>query len=139
MTDISLDKDELREFVDLMHATAREMRQIRRAQATGYAQADGNPTAAYRNGVKMTLGSVNYAHSGRLAGEIIADRIAETLEFVQSVEEGTQAMGDFVDRVLTELGAEDSIAATELARIGNDFLPPMRRRGRPSDSDTEGV
>lgn len=139
MTQINLDKEELRGCVELMHRTARRMRLIRETEAAGYAQSDGNPDAAYRNGVKLTLGSVDYGHPGRMAGEIVADRIAETLEFVRSVEEGAQAMGDFVEQVLTTLGDQDEIAAEELARLGDTFLRPNILAAMPTEPLVEGA
>lgn len=139
MTQINLDKEELRGFVELMHQTARRMRLIRETESAGYAQSDDSPNAAYRNGVKLTIGSVDYMHPGRMAGEIIADRIAETLEFVQSVEEGAQAMGDFVEYVLTTLGEKDEIAAEQLAELGDTFLRPNIMASMPTEPTTEGV
>ncbi|HZE37522.1 MAG TPA: hypothetical protein VE172_01815 [Stackebrandtia sp.] len=116
-TRVKLDKQALREFVTLMDETAEVMSQIQDAATPRYARAGGDAASAYRGGVKVTLGSVDFDHPGRRAGELVADRIADTLNFVRSLEEGARCLGDTVRGVLDEMGAQDSIAAADLARI----------------------
>lgn len=124
-TEIKLDKQALREFISLMDRTAEEMSRIQDGTAPRYAREGGG--GAFRHGVKVTVGSVDFAHPGRVAGEVMADRIAETLEFVRSLEEGSRALAQIVRGVLDEMGGRDSIAAAELARINNAM--EVRPRG----------
>ncbi|ADD39756.1 hypothetical protein [Stackebrandtia nassauensis] len=120
-SEIRLDKRALREFISLMDQTAEEMADIQDGTTPRYARSGGGGEAAYRNGVKVTVGSVDFAHPGRVAGELMADRIAETLEFVRSLEEGSRALARIVRSVLDDMGARDSIAASDLARINNSM------------------
>lgn len=112
---VVLDKVALRKFTDLMDTIS---------AATGKVLDDTSPRlalagtsgegAAYRGGVKVTLGSVNFDHPGRAAGEQVADRIAESLNFVISLEEGARALRDFAETVTREMDGQDSIAAEDL-------------------------
>lgn len=126
-TEIKLDKQALRRFVSLMEQTAEEMSNVQDGTIPGYAHGGGGGEAAYRRGVKVTVGSVDYAHPGRAAGELMADRVADTLEFVRSLEEGSRALAQIVQCVLDEMGAQDGIAASDLARINN--ATEVRSRG----------
>lgn len=119
---IKLDKQALREFVALMRDVADEMSSIHPGMSHRYARNDGDATSAYRNGAKLTLGSLDYPHPGRQAGELLADRVADVLNFVKSLEEGARALGENAQNVLDEMGAQDSLSAADLARI-NRALP----------------
>lgn len=118
MTDhIELDKPALREVIALLREVAAEMAEVRPAMTHRYARADGDTASAFRGGVKLTLGSLDYEHPGRWAGELLAARVAEVLGFVKSLEEGARALADISQEVLDELGDGDSLAAEELDRI----------------------
>lgn len=124
MTDhIALDKPALREFIALMREVAAEMAEVHPAMTHRYARADGDASAAFRHGAKLTLGSLEYDHPGRWAGESLAARVAEVLGFVKSLEEGARALGDISQEVLDELGDGDALAAADLERINESISP----------------
>lgn len=137
---VTLDREALRKFCDLMETVASETGEVLDAAAPLLARAGAElePRAAYRGGVKVTLGAVDFAHPGRSAGEAMADRIADSLNFVISLEEGSRALKELVDTVMREMDAHDSIAATELERI-NKSIPvgTTDTYGLPVDPDPE--
>lgn len=121
---IVLDRTALKEFISLMDTMASETAAVLDTAAPLLARsgADFTPTAAYRGGIKLTLGAVDYGHPGRWAGEAMADRIAGTLNFVISLEEGSRALGKITREVLRAMDNQDTIDAAELERI-NGSIP----------------
>lgn len=135
---IVIEREALREFIDLMDTIAAETAAVLDVAAPQLARsgAEFTPTAAYRGGVKLTLGVADFPHPGRRAGETLADRIADGLNFVVSLEEGSRALGTITREVLRALDGQDMIAADELDRI-NGSIPASsdRRYGRLAVAD----
>ncbi|HZE39131.1 MAG TPA: hypothetical protein VE172_10010 [Stackebrandtia sp.] len=118
---IHVDRRALRQFIDTMHQTARDMAAVRDEATPAFT---GNyldtGIARWQGGVKVTLGAVNYPHRGREAGEILASRIVNTVNYVISIEEGSRAMAAAAQEVLHALDRQDSIAADDLGAILRD-------------------
>ncbi|MGH8880328.1 MAG: hypothetical protein ACRD0P_23735 [Stackebrandtia sp.] len=134
---VHLDRDALYKFIDLMDTVSAETGHVLDAAAPLLARS-GAPQGAYRGGIKLTVGSVDFAHPGRVAGELMADRIAESLNFVISLEEGARALKELVTDVMRAMDRNDSIAADELERINKSApvsssptygLPPIINAG----------
>lgn len=71
----------------------------------------------WRNGVKVTLGTVDFPHTGKVAGEILADRTREASFALVSVEEGVRALATIVRQALSDFEGRDSVSADELKSI----------------------
>lgn len=122
---IQVDREALRQFITTMRHTAEEMAAARDEATPAFTgdYLDPGP-ARWAGGVKVTLGVVNHAHPGRDAGEVLANRISNTVRHVVSIEEGSRAMGAAAESVLRALDNQDSIAAADLESImGNRSLP----------------
>lgn len=140
---LSMDREALKEFISLMDTMAAETAAVLDTAEPLLARtgADAAPEGAYRGGVKLTLGAMNYDHPGRQAGELLSDRIADTLNFVTSLEEGSRALGKLTREVMAALDGQDTIASDELDRInasvpvgtdnpyGETFFGLLRSRG----------
>lgn len=115
---IHVDRQALRQFIDTMRQTAAEMVAVRREATpafTGdYLKTD---TARWSGGVKVTLGVVNHDHPAFDAGEVMANRIINTVNFVVGMEEGSRAMGEIAEAILKALDEQDTIAASDLEAI----------------------
>lgn len=119
---ISVDKEAVRSFAELMTTHANSFAQVRESLVPRYAGSDfpTDPDGRYRGGVRVNLGSVEYQHPGSVAGVILADRIAEALNFVISMEEGARALGTIAQEALDAMGNTDQISADDLHRILSD-------------------
>ena len=122
---IHVDREALRQFITTMKQTADDMAAVRDkatpAFTGNYLETD---VAKWQGGVKVTLGVVNHAHPGRDAGEVLANRIVNTVNYVVSIEEGSRAMGVAAESVLRALDKKDCIAADDLEAImGGRELP----------------
>lgn len=113
---IHLDRNALRDFIDLMRRTADGMSGTRDENTPLLAGNDPD-VAKWDDGIKVTLGVVNHGHAGRDAGEVLARRIGNTLRFVTSLEEGTRGLGDLCERILQALDKNDDINAQTLNSI----------------------
>lgn len=124
---LKLDREVLRDFIDLMRKTETHMSAIVDSEVPRYTRSasGGAGDAAYRGGVKVTLGAVDFDHPGRQAGQLVADRIGESANFVISVEEGARAMRRIVQDVVSALDAQDTIAADDLERINKANTVPV--------------
>lgn len=115
---IHMDREALRQFITTMKQTADDMAAVRDKATPAFT---GNylesGVAKWQGGVKVTLGVVNHAHPGRDAGEVLANRIVNTVNYVVSIEEGSRAMGAAAEAVLRALDKQDCIGAGELETI----------------------
>ena len=102
-----------------MRQTASDMAAVRDKATAAFTGSyiDTDRTARWNGGVKVTLGVVNHVHPGRDAGEVMANRIVNTVNFVVSMEEGTRAMGGIAEAILNALDNQDQIGAAELESI----------------------
>ncbi|MGH8877466.1 MAG: hypothetical protein ACRD0P_09015 [Stackebrandtia sp.] len=116
---IHVDRQALRQFIETMRRTARDMAAARDQATPAFTGNYENPATPTRwhGGVKVTLGVVNHNHPGRDAGEVLANRITNTVNYVVSIEEGSRAMGTAAEAVLNALDNQDSIGAAELEAI----------------------
>ena len=121
---IQLNREALREFVKLMAQMTDDLKNVRAFITPSYAGTEGGhgeADPAYRGGVKVTLGAVDYSHPGRIAGEIMADRIAASLNFAIGLEEGTRALGSIVQAILNDMNNQDQISQARLTEIHNSI------------------
>ena len=119
---VTLNRTALERFVQIMEDTTSNVGGGRDSTSSRYARGDRvTPDSAFRGGVKVTVGSVDFAHPGRMAGEMMADRIAESMNFVVSLEEGTRALASIARQVLNAMSAQDDISAAELEEIRNSI------------------
>lgn len=115
---IHVDREALRQFITTMKQTADDMAAVRDEATPAFTgnYLDGD-VARWQGGVKVTLGVVNHGHPGRDAGDVLANRIVNTVNYVVSIEEGSRAMGVAAESVLHSLDNQDSIGAAELGAI----------------------
>lgn len=87
----------------------------------------------WRDGVKVTLGTVDFPHTGKVAGEILADRTREASFAFVSVEEGMRALASIVRQALADFEGRDSVSADELTAIisRNDTARPLTTLEHP--------
>lgn len=128
---IQVDRQALLDFADTMENLSTGIGDSRMSEALAYTGTDpgANPAEKWREGIRVTLGSVEHPHSGRVAGERMADHIAHTMQLVVSLEEGARAMGVIVRAIVNALSAEDEISAKELTDILNFVgISPLDRK-----------
>ncbi|MFD0555641.1 hypothetical protein FB566_0853 [Stackebrandtia endophytica] len=119
---IRLNRVALEAFAESMEITATDMADAVDTVGPSYSRSGAiGAESASRSGVKMTLGAVNHAHSGRVAGELMADKIAQSLEFMISLEEGARALSHFTREVLAALNAQDEITAWRLNELAESL------------------
>ena len=114
---IHVDRQALREFIDLMRQTADDLADALDRHAPDYAGHESMPVDRWHGGVRVTLGTVDHPHLGRDAGEMMANRVGEGAHFAASMEEGTRAIGDIAEQILSALDSTDHIHAETLETI----------------------
>lgn len=115
---IAISRDRLRAFAEECEAIVGDLNTHRAPLLSSYAgTTDDYTPVKWRNGVKVTLGTVDHAHPGREAGELLADRIGAAGDCLLSAEEGMRALAVIAREALSEFEGQDSISAEDLARI----------------------
>lgn len=124
---IHVDRQAMRDFVKLMHRTAQEMSEIRNEATPLYVGEDAasapTPTV-WRDGVKLTLGSSNVDTPSRHAGEVMASRIRETLDFVIGMEKHSRSLANAAEAILHSLDEQDDISSAQLNHIVDNADTP---------------
>lgn len=136
-SEIRVDKEALRKFAADMKDSAEAFGRVRRLATPSYAGSvhESDAGSKWRGGVKVTLGVVEHDHPGRTAGELMADRIAGSMNFVISMEEGARALGEIAEAALNSMSGQDTISAIDLDGILTTAKnnPAINRYGIPMD------
>jgi hypothetical protein len=120
--DIRIRRDQVEAFAAECESIVEDLNAGRYPLLGAYAGShDGYRPSKWRDGVKVTLGTVDYPHSGRRAGELLADKVGAVGYALVSVEEGFRALAVIARRALDDFAGHDDIAADELRALVTSY------------------